>query len=128
MKTIDNTANVRVQRGDIFFANLDPGVGSEQQGRRPVLVLQNNVGNKFSPTIIVAPITSYVQKNRLPTHVLITEEISGLDRDSIVLLEQIRTIDKKRLLGKIGELSKVALMRIEQAAQVSLGLKKEEEI
>lgn len=128
MKTIDNTANVRVQRGDIFFANLDPGVGSEQQGRRPVLVLQNNVGNKFSPTIIVAPITSYIQKNRLPTHVLITEEISGLDRDSIVLLEQIRTIDKKRLLGKIGELSKVALMRIEQAAQVSLGLKKEEEI
>ena len=128
MKTIDNTANVRVQRGDIFFANLDPGVGSEQQGRRPVLVLQNNVGKKFSPTIIVAPITSYVQKNRLPTHVLLTEEISGLDRDSIVLLEQIRTIDKKRLLGKIGELSKVALMRIEQAAQVSLGLKKEEEI
>ncbi len=128
MKTIENTANVKVQRGDIFFANLDPGVGSEQQGRRPVLVLQNNVGNRFSPTIIIAPITSYVQKNRLPTHVLITEEISGLDRDSVVLLEQIRTIDKKRLLGKIGELSKVALMRIELATEVSLGLKKEEEI
>lgn len=128
MKTIENTANVKVQRGDIFFADLDPGVGSEQKGRRPVLVLQNNVGNRFSPTVIIAPITSYVQKNRLPTHVLITEEISGLGRDSVVLLEQIRTIDKKRLLGKIGELSKVALMRIEQATQVSLGLKKEEEI
>lgn len=127
MKPIDS-GNVKVQRGDIFFADLDQGVGSEQQGKRPVLVLQNNVGNRFSPTIIVAPITSYVQKNRLPTHVLITEEISGLDRDSIVLLEQIRTIDKKRLLGRLGSLSKVALMKIEMAAEVSLGLQKEDEI
>lgn len=112
MKTIENTANVKVQRGDIFFADLDPGVGSEQKGRRPVLILQNNVGNRFSPTVIIAPITSYVQKNRLPTHVLITEEISGLGRDSVVLLEQIRTIDKKDFLEKSASSQKLRLCEL----------------
>ncbi len=119
---------LKVQRGDIYLADLDPGLGSEQQGTRPVLVLQNNIGNRFSPTIIIAPITGHIRRGNIPTHVLIREEISGLEKDSNVLLEQIRTIDKQRLITKLGELSKVALMDIEEATRISLGLDKKEEI
>ena len=128
MKKGNRKFKLRVQRGDIYLADLDPGVGSEQKGTRPVLVLQNNVGNRFSPTIIIAPITGHIHKGSIPTHVLIKEEISGLEKDSNVLLEQIRTIDKQRLITKLGERSKVALMDVEEATRISLGLDKKEEI
>lgn len=118
----------KVKRGDIFLADLDPGRGSEQKGRRPVLVLQNNMGNKFSPTIIIAPITGSKSKNVIPTHVLIKQEISGLEMDSLVLLEQLRAIDKERLITKLGELNKVQIMEVEEATLISLGLDKREEI
>ncbi|WP_459129543.1 type II toxin-antitoxin system PemK/MazF family toxin [Guggenheimella bovis] len=118
----------QILRGDIFLADLSTGVGSEQQGRRPVLILQNNMGNRFAPTVIIAPITARMEKTDLPTHVLIREEVSGLERDSFVLLEQLRAIDKSRLLRKIGSLNKVNLMETERATLISLGLLKEEEI
>lgn len=118
----------KVKRGDIFMANLDPGIGSEQKGKRPVLIIQNNLGNKHAPTIIVAPITSSMSKTIIPTHVLLRSEITGLDRDSIVLLEQIRAIDKSRLIEKMGELSKVEIMDVEIAMMISLDLNKKEDI
>lgn len=118
----------RVKRGDIYLADLDPGRGSEQRGTRPVLVLQNNTGNKFSPTIIIAPITGSRSKSRLPTHVMINQEISGLEKDSLVLLEQLRAIDKERLITKLGELNRVQIMDVEVATLISLGLDKREEI
>ena len=92
-----------VRRGDIFYADLSPVVGSEQGGVRPVLVVQNDVGNKYSPTVIVAAITSRINKAKMPTHIEIKGEEYGLSKDSVVLLEQIRTIDKKRLKEKIGQ-------------------------
>ncbi len=112
----------RAQRGDIFLVDLDPGVGSEQKGKRPVLVIQNNVGNKYSPTLIVAPITSFINKTKIPTHVKLRDEVSGLKKDSIVLLEQLRTIDKSRLISKIGSISKVTMLEVEKATKISLGL------
>ncbi len=114
--------HVKAQRGDIFLVDLDPGVGSEQKGKRPVLILQNNIGNKYSPTIIVAPITSYINKTKIPTHVKLKEYVSGLKKDSIVLLEQLRTIDKCRLISKIGSISKVTMLEVEKATKISLGL------
>ena len=93
-----------IKRGEIYFADLSPVIGSEQGGVRPVLVVQNDVGNKFSPTIIAAAITSQLEKAKLPTHIQLPAEKYGLPKNSIVLLEQIRTIDKKRLKEKIGEL------------------------
>ena len=94
-----------VKRGDIFYADLSPVIGSEQGGIRPVIIIQNDIGNKYSPTVIVAAITSQINKAKLPTHVEISSEEYGLNRDSVVLLEQVRTLDKKRLKEKIGELS-----------------------
>ena len=94
-----------VKRGDVFYADLSPVVGSEQGGVRPVLVVQNDIGNKYSPTIIVAAITSQINKAKLPTHVEISAPEYGLPRDSVVLMEQVRTIDKKRLREKIGRLN-----------------------
>jgi mRNA interferase MazF len=91
-----------IKRGDVFYADLSPVVGSEQGGVRPVLVIQNDIGNKYSPTIIIAAITSQINKAKLPTHVEITGQEYGLPKDSVILLEQIRTIDKKRLREKIG--------------------------
>ncbi len=110
-----------IMRGDIFYADLSPVVGSEQGGYRPVLILQNNKGNKFSTTVIVAPISSKVQKNKIPTHVFIENE--QLDRKSIVLLEQIRTIDKKRIFDKVGSVTKEKMNMINEAIKTSLDIK-----
>ncbi|WP_127533913.1 type II toxin-antitoxin system PemK/MazF family toxin [Paenibacillus kobensis] len=111
-----------VKRGDVFFADLSPVVGSEQGGVRPVLVIQNDIGNRFSPTVIVAAITAQIQKAKLPTHVEIEAELHGFDRDSVVLLEQIRTIDKQRLTDKITHLDDEMMRKVDEALQISVGL------
>ena len=111
-----------VKRGDVYFADLSPVVGSEQGGVRPVLVLQNDIGNRFSPTVIVAAITAQIQKAKLPTHVEINAEKYGFERDSVILLEEIRTIDKQRLTDKITQLDEKMMKRVDEALQISLGL------
>jgi mRNA interferase MazF len=113
---------VNVKRGDIYFADLSPVVGSEQGGFRPVLIIQNDIGNRFSPTVIVAAITAQIQKAKLPTHVEIDAKTYGLDRDSVILLEQIRTIDKQRLTDKITHLDDELMSRVNEALMISLGL------
>lgn len=110
-----------IKRGDVFYADLSPVVGSEQGGVRPVLVIQNDIGNKYSPTIIAA-ITSQINKAKLPTHVEITGQEYGLPKDSVILLEQIRTIDKKRLREKIGRFDKEMMQYVDDALRISLGL------
>lgn len=111
-----------VRRGDIYYADLSPVIGSEQGGTRPVLIIQNDVGNKFSPTVIAAAITSRTDKSRLPTHIDVFAEKYGLARDSVILLEQIRTIDKKRLKEKMGHLDDDVMSRVNNAITVSFGL------
>ena len=111
-----------VKRGDIYYADLSPVVGSEQGGIRPVLIVQNDVGNKHSPTVIAAAITSQINKARLPTHIELSGQTYGLSKDSVVLLEQIRTIDKKRLKEKMGRLDDDLMSRIDNALAVSFGL------
>lgn len=111
-----------VKRGDVYFADLSPVVGSEQGGVRPVLVIQNDIGNRFSPTVIVAAITAQIQKAKLPTHVEIDAKRYGFERDSVILLEQIRTIDKQRLTDKITHLDDEMMDKVDEALQVSLGL------
>jgi len=111
-----------VKRGDVYFADLSPVVGSEQGGVRPVLVLQNDIGNRFSPTVIVAAITAQIQKAKLPTHVEIDAKRYGFERDSVILLEQIRTIDKQRLTDKITHLDEEMMEKVDDALQISLGL------
>ena len=111
-----------IRRGDIFYADLSPVVGSEQGGMRPVLVVQNDVGNKYSPTVIVSAITSQRAKTSLPTHIPVNAVKCGLSKDSIVLLEQVRTIDKKRLKEKMGSLDSPQMTNINQALSVSFGL------
>ena len=111
-----------VHRGDIYYADLSPVVGSEQGGIRPVLIVQNDVGNRFSPTVIAAAITSQKGKTDLPTHIRLQAVGSGLAKDSIVLLEQIRTLDKRRLKERMGRLDEVSMNRVDQALQVSFGL------
>ncbi|MGJ7922754.1 MULTISPECIES: type II toxin-antitoxin system endoribonuclease NdoA [Bacillaceae] len=111
-----------VKRGDVYFADLSPVVGSEQGGVRPVLVIQNDIGNRFSPTVIVAAITAQIQKAKLPTHVEIDAKRYGFERDSVILLEQIRTIDKQRLTDKITHLDDEMMDKVDDALQVSLGL------
>jgi mRNA interferase MazF len=113
---------VDVKRGFIFYADLSPVVGSEQGGFRPVLVIQNNVGNKYSPTVIVAAITSHIEKAKLPTHVELSAVEHGLEKDSVILLEQIRTIDKQRLQQKITELDEKVMAKVDEALKISLGL------
>jgi mRNA interferase MazF len=113
---------VIVKRGDVYFADLSPVVGSEQGGVRPVLVVQNDIGNRFSPTIIVAAITAQIQKAKLPTHVEIDAKRYGFERDSVILLEQIRTIDKQRLTDKITQLDEGMMEKVDEALQISLGL------
>ncbi len=113
---------VNVRRGDIYYADLSPVVGSEQGGVRPVLIVQNDVGNRFSPTVIAAAITSQKDKARLPTHIQLNAAGSGLAKDSIVLLEQIRTIDKRRLKEHMGRLDDQSMRRINQALEISFGL------
>ena len=110
-----------IKRGEIYFADLSPVIGSEQGGIRPVLVVQNNVGNKYSPTIIAAAITSQLEKAKLPTHIQLPAEKFGLPKDSVVLLEQIRTLDKKRLKEKIGELPISMMTKVNEALLISLG-------
>lgn len=114
-------SKITVKRGDLFYADLSPVVGSEQGGIRPVLIVQNNVGNKFSPTIIAAAITSQMNKAKLPTHIELSAENFGLPKDSVVLLEQIRTLDKKRLKEKIGELPNKLMERVNEGLMISLG-------
>ncbi len=111
-----------VKRGDIYYADLSPVVGSEQGGIRPVLIVQNDVGNRFSPTVIAAAITSRQDKAKLPTHIALSSISTGLTRDSIVLLEQIRTLDKRRLKERMGRLDTSAMDRVDAALQVSFGL------
>ncbi|MED0714597.1 type II toxin-antitoxin system endoribonuclease NdoA [Aeribacillus composti] len=111
-----------VKRGDVYFADLSPVVGSEQGGVRPVLIIQNDIGNRFSPTVIVAAITAQIQKAKLPTHVEIDAEKYGFERDSVILLEQIRTIDKQRLTDKITHLDDEMMDKVDDALQISLGL------
>ena len=111
-----------VKRGDIFYADLSPVVGSEQGGVRPVLVVQNDVGNKYSPTVIVSAITSRQSKAGLPTHIRVDADGCGLTKDSIVLLEQMRTIDKQRLRERMGALDGADMLRVDHAISVSLGL------
>ncbi|MET1014817.1 MAG: type II toxin-antitoxin system PemK/MazF family toxin [Paenisporosarcina sp.] len=115
---------MNVKRGDVFFADLSPVVGSEQGGTRPVLVIQNDIGNRFSPTIIIAAITAQIQKAKLPTHVEINAKKYGFERDSVILLEQLRTIDKSRLTDKITQLDDVLMEEVDEALEISLGLVK----
>lgn len=111
-----------VKRGDIFYADLSPVVGSEQGGIRPVLIVQNDVGNKYSPTVIAAAITSRINKAKMPTHIELSANLYGLNKDSVVLLEQIRTIDKRRLREKIGRLNSGMMTRVNSALFISFGL------
>ena len=111
-----------VKRGDIYYADLSPVVGSEQGGLRPVLIIQNDVGNKYSPTVIAAAITSKMEKNKLPTHIDIYADSVGLARDSVVLLEQVRTLDKRRLKEKMGHLDDNVMRDVNNAIGISFGL------
>ena len=116
---------MKVKRGDIYYADLSPVVGSEQGGVRPVLIVQNNVGNKFSPTVIAAAITSQINKAKMPTHIEIGAADYGLSKDSVILLEQVRTIDKRRLKERIGHLNDHLMNRVNEAIEISLGLEEE---
>ncbi len=111
-----------IKRGELYYADLSPVIGSEQGGVRPVLVVQNDIGNKYSPTVIAAAITSKMTKAKLPTHIEIGAIEYGLQRDSVILLEQIRTIDKRRLKERIGELSPSMMFKVEKALLISLGV------
>lgn len=111
-----------VKRGEIYFGDLGEGIGSEQNGIRPILILQNDIGNKYSPTTIVCLITSISKKLNLPVHYRIPKEVSSLPHDSVILLEQIRTIDKKRLIRKISTLDKEMMEDIDRRLKISLGL------
>lgn len=110
-------------RGDIFYADLSPVVGSEQGGVRPVLIIQNDIGNRFSPTVITACITSRFSKSKLPTHIKLDARSTGLQKDSLVLLEQVRTIDKSRLKERIGHAGPSIMRAVDEAMSVSFGLK-----
>ncbi|MBR5478890.1 MAG: type II toxin-antitoxin system PemK/MazF family toxin [Clostridia bacterium] len=118
VKCVDHT----IRRGDIYYADLSPVVGSEQGGIRPVLIIQNDVGNRHSPTVIAAAITSQINKARLPTHIELGARSFGLSKDSVILLEQIRTIDKKRLKERMGRLDDRLMQRVDDAIAVSFGL------
>lgn len=113
---------VTMHRGDIYYADLSPVVGSEQGGIRPVLIVQNDVGNKYSPTVIAAAITSQTAKTKLPTHINIDANKCGLSKDSVVLLEQIRTLDKRRLKEKMGTLDNLSMQKVDEALSISFGL------
>ena len=113
---------MNIRRGDIYYADLSPVIGSEQGGLRPVLIVQNDVGNKYSPTVIATAITSKLSKTKLPTHIDVFADKVGLQRDSVVLLEQIRTIDKTRLKEKMGHLDDDMMHQVDEAITVSFGL------
>lgn len=111
-----------IKRGDIYYADLSPVVGSEQGGIRPVLIIQNDIGNKYSPTVIATAITSQINKAKMPTHIELDANEYGLSKDSVVLAEQIRTIDKRRLKEKIGHLDDELMTRVNEALEISFGL------
>ncbi|MGK4040901.1 type II toxin-antitoxin system PemK/MazF family toxin [Heyndrickxia oleronia] len=111
-----------VKRGDVYFADLSPVVGSEQGGLRPVLIVQNDLGNRFSPTTIVIAITGQISKAKLPTHIEISAKEYNLAKDSVILAEQIRTIDKRRLTDKITSLDEEMMKRVDEAVKISLGI------
>ena len=111
-----------MKRGDIYYADLSPVVGSEQGGIRPVLVIQNDIGNKYSPTVIAAAITSQINKAKMPTHIELAAKDYGLNKDSVILLEQIRTIDKRRLREKIGHIDDGLMASVNNALSISFGL------
>lgn len=113
---------MNIQRGDIYYADLSPVIGSEQGGVRPVLIVQNDVGNKYSPTVIAAAITSQMEKSKLPTHINLQARNCGLSKDSVVLLEQVRTIDKKRLKERMGKVENKYMDKVDEALSVSFGL------
>ena len=113
--------DVMIKRGELYYADLSPVVGSEQGGVRPILIVQNDTGNKYSPTIIAAAITSQINKAKLPTHIELNANQFGLLKDSVILLEQIRTLDKRRLKERIGELSPITMQRVNVALMISLG-------
>ena len=113
-----------IKRGELYYADLSPVVGSEQGGVRPVLVVQNDVGNKYSPTVIAAAVTSKINKAKLPTHIELPSNSYGLAKDSVILLEQIRTLDKRRLKERIGEDSENTMTRVDKAILISLGFEK----
>jgi len=112
---------MQIRRGELYYADLSPVVGSEQGGVRPVLVVQNDIGNKYSPTVIAAAVTSQMGKAKLPTHISLSAGDYGLPKDSVVLLEQIRTIDKRRLRERIGELPVNLMQKVNDALMISLG-------
>lgn len=114
--------NTTIRRGDIYYADLSPVVGSEQGGLRPVLIIQNDIGNRYSPTVIAAAITSRLSKAHLPTHIDIYAEQVGLAKDSVILLEQIRTLDKRRLREKMGHLDSIMMDEVNTAIAISFGL------
>lgn len=118
---------MNIKRGDVFFADLSPVRGSEQGGQRPVLIVQNDIGNKYSPTVIVAAITAKIAKAKLPTHVEVEASKVGLLKDSVILLEQVRTIDKTRLIQKLGQLDDDVMLLVNEALVISLGLLDKEE-
>ena len=111
-----------IRRGDIFYADLSPVVGSEQGGVRPVLIIQNDIGNKYSPTVIIAAITSQINKAKLPTHIEIDGKQYGLPKDSVILLEQVRTIDKRRFIERICKLDDEMMNKVNEGLMISLGL------
>ncbi|MDE6597513.1 MAG: type II toxin-antitoxin system PemK/MazF family toxin [Clostridia bacterium] len=113
-----------IKRGELYYADLSPVVGSEQGGVRPVLVVQNDVGNKYSPTVIAAAVTSKINKAKLPTHIELPSHSYGLAKDSVILLEQIRTLDKRRLKERIGELNEITMTQVDKAILISLGFQK----
>ena len=113
-----------IKRGELYYADLSPVVGSEQGGVRPVLVVQNDGGNKYSPTVIAAAVTSKINKAKLPTHIELPSNSYGLQKDSVILLEQIRTLDKRRLKERIGELNETTMTRVDKAILISLGFAK----
>lgn len=110
-----------IRRGELYYADLSPVVGSEQGGVRPILIVQNDTGNKYSPTIIAAAVTSKINKAKLPTHIEINANEFGLSKDSVILLEQIRTLDKRRLKERIGELPPLTMQKVNTALLISLG-------
>ena len=119
---MSNHSNIPVKRGEIYYADLSPVVGSEQGGVRPVLIIQNDIGNRYSPTVIAAAITSQRDKAKLPNHIELSAQSCGLQKDSTVLLEQVRTIDKKRLRERMGEITPETMNSINSALSISFGL------
>lgn len=115
---------MNIKRGELYYADLSPVVGSEQGGVRPVLIVQNDVGNKYSPTIIAAAVTSKINKAKLPTHIELHSNAYGLQKDSVILLEQIRTLDKRRLKERIGALNESTMSEVDKAILISLGFAK----